>query len=38
LPDIDKLRTQFAPRQTLMPEVRVVLPAAADYDALLEAA
>jgi len=38
LPDIDKLRAQFAPRQTLMPEVRVVLPAAADYDALLEAA
>lgn len=38
LPDIDKLRTQFAPRQTLMPEVRVVLPAAADYDELLEAA
>lgn len=38
LPDIDKLRAQFAPRQTLMPEVRVVLPAAADYDELLEAA
>jgi transposase InsO family protein len=38
LPDIDQLRAQFAPRQTSMPEVRVVLPAAADYDELLQAA
>ncbi|MDF1485927.1 hypothetical protein PY257_12170 [Ramlibacter sp. H39-3-26] len=38
LPDIDELRTRFAPRQTSMPEVRVVLPSAADYDELLEAA
>lgn len=38
LPDLEKLRAQFAPRQTLMPEVLVVLPAAADYDELLEAA
>lgn len=38
LPDMDKLRAQFAPRPSQMPEVRVVLPSVASYDALLEAA
>jgi len=38
LPDIDVLRAQFAPRPTLMPVVEVMLPPAAVYDELLEAA
>lgn len=38
VPDIQVLREQFAPRPTLMPLVQVVLPAAAVYDELLEAA
>lgn len=38
LPDIDALRERFAPRPTLMPTVQVVMPAAAVYDELLEAA
>lgn len=38
LPDIDALRERFAPRPTLMPSVHVVMPAAAVYDELLEAA
>ena len=38
LPDIDVLRERFAPRPALMPTVQVVMPAAAVYDALLEAA
>jgi hypothetical protein len=38
LPDIDQLRERFAPRQTLMPIVEVVLPSTAVYDELLEAA
>ena len=38
LPDMDRLRAQFAPRQSQMPEVRVVLPNVSCYDALLEAA
>lgn len=38
VPDIDMLREQFAPRPTLMPVVQVILPAAAVYDELLEAA
>jgi hypothetical protein len=38
LPDIDALRERFAPRPTLMPNVQVVMPAAAVYDELLEAA
>jgi hypothetical protein len=38
LPDIDELRERFAPRPTLVPVVQVVLPAAAVYDELLEAA
>ena len=38
LPDIEVLRRRLAPRQALMPEVQVVLPSAADYDTLLEAA
>lgn len=37
LPDIDQLRERFAPRTPQMPEVRVVLPATAVYDQLLEA-
>ena len=38
VPDIEVLREQFAPRPTGMPVVQVVLPAAAVYDELLEAA
>ena len=38
VPDIEVLREQFAPRPTLMPVVQIVLPAAAVYDELLEAA
>ena len=38
LPDIDALRERFAPRPTLMPTVQVVMPTAAVYDELLEAA
>jgi transposase InsO family protein len=38
LPDIEALRSRFAPRAPLMPSVQVVLPAAAVYDELLELA
>jgi hypothetical protein len=38
LPDIELLRDQFAPRPSVMPEVTVVVPSAAVYDELLEAA
>jgi transposase InsO family protein len=38
LPDIEELRERFAPRATSMPVVQVILPAAAVYDELLEAA
>ena len=38
LPDIQVLRERFAPRPALMPAVKVVLPAAAVYDELLEVA
>jgi len=38
LPDIDLLRDRFAPRPSVMPQVTVVLPSAAVYDELLEAA
>ena len=38
LPDIDALRDRFAPRPPTMPNVQIVLPATAVYDALLEAA
>ena len=38
VPSIEALREQFAPRPTWMPVVQVVLPAAAVYDELLEAA
>lgn len=38
VPDIDVLREQFAPRPALMPVVQVILPSAAVYDELLEAA
>jgi hypothetical protein len=38
LPDIGALRSRFAPRAAEMPSVRVVLPAPAVYDELLEAA
>ena len=36
LPDIEAPRSRFAPRAPVMPSVRVVLPAAAVYDELLE--
>jgi len=35
LPDIEQLRTRFLPSDTPLPEVRVELPALADFDALL---
>jgi hypothetical protein len=38
LPDIDVLRDRFAPRPSVMPNVVVLLPSAAVYDELLEAA
>ncbi|HZH07910.1 MAG TPA: IS21 family transposase [Lautropia sp.] len=38
IPDIEALRTRFAPRPTSMPLVTVVLPSAAVYDELLEVA
>lgn len=38
LPDIDRLKERFAPRPTVMPQVVVVMPTAAVYDELLEAA
>lgn len=38
LPDIDMLRTRFAPRPAVVPSVEVLLPAASVYDQLLEAA
>ena len=38
LPDIDVLRERFAPRPSVMPDVVVLLPSAAVYDELLEAA
>ncbi|MGH8749995.1 MAG: Mu transposase domain-containing protein, partial [Burkholderiales bacterium] len=36
LPDIEALRSRFAPRSTCMPSVQVVLPGVAVYDELLE--
>ena len=38
LPDIDRLKERFAPRPAVMPQVVVVMPTAAVYDELLEAA
>lgn len=38
LPDIDMLKERFAPRPAVMPQVVVVMPTAAVYDELLEAA
>jgi transposase InsO family protein len=38
LPDIDVLKERFAPRPAVMPQVVVMLPSAAVYDELLEAA
>lgn len=38
LPDIEVLRSRFAPRTAQMPSVQVVMPATAVYDALLESA
>lgn len=38
LPDIEALRERFAPRSSEMPNVKVVMPEAAVYDELLEAA
>jgi hypothetical protein len=37
LPDLAALRARFAPPSPALPEVRVVLPAVASYDALLPA-
>jgi hypothetical protein len=36
LPDLKQLRDEFAPRQTLCPEVVVHMPPGAAYDALLD--
>jgi hypothetical protein len=38
LPDVKALREEFAPRQTELPQITVVMPAAAVYDALLPSA
>ena len=38
VPDLDSLVERFAPRPTSMPDVQVLLPATAVYDALLEVA
>jgi hypothetical protein len=35
LPDVKRLREEFAPRKTEVPQVRVEIPAASIYDALL---
>ena len=36
LPDVKRLREEFAPREALMPQITVVLPSVARYDALLQ--
>lgn len=36
LPDLKALREQYAPRETLCPEVEVQMPPVAVYDELLE--
>ncbi len=36
LPDVKRLREEFAPREALMPQITVVLPSVAGYDALLQ--
>jgi hypothetical protein len=36
LPDVKRLREEFAPRKALMPQLTVVLPPVACYDALLQ--
>jgi hypothetical protein len=38
LPEIEQLRQQFAPRDAALPEVTVLMPSLALYDALREAA
>ena len=38
LPDVERLRKEFAPRQVELPQVRVVLPSLSGYDALLPGA
>ena len=35
LPELERLREQFAPRQGALPQVSVEIPAASSYDALL---
>lgn len=38
LPDVEQLKREFAPRETTLPSVTVMLPSLAAYDALREAA
>ena len=38
LPDLKRLREEFAPRQVALPQVTVLIPAARCYDALLPSA
>jgi len=38
LPDLQQLRTEFAPRQPELPQITVAIPAASVYDALLPSA
>ena len=38
LPDLKRLREEFAPRQVALPQVTVLIPAASCYDALLPSA
>ena len=38
LPDVKRLREEFAPRKAELPQITVVIPAASVYDALLPSA
>jgi hypothetical protein len=38
LPEVKRLREEFAPRQTQLPPIRVEVPAVSVYDALLPSA
>ena len=38
LPDVKRLREEFAPRNAELPQITVVIPAASIYDALLPSA
>lgn len=38
LPELEGLAEKFSPKETPVPEVKVQLPALADYDSLIEVA